>query len=79
MEPGIPLLRDLVVLVAVAIPVVILMNRLRVPTLVGFLLTGIFIGPHALGLVHHLDEVRSSRCRASYAWAASSCAAVQGR
>jgi CPA2 family monovalent cation:H+ antiporter-2 len=59
MEPGIPLLRDLVVLVAVAIPVVILMNRLRVPTLVGFLLTGIFIGPHALGLVHHLDEVRT--------------------
>jgi monovalent cation:H+ antiporter-2, CPA2 family len=59
MEPGIPLLRDLVVLVAVAIPVVILMNRLRVPTLVGFLLTGIFIGPHALGLVHQVDAVRT--------------------
>ena len=55
----IPVLRDLVILVAVAIPVVIIAQRLRVPTVVGFLLTGIAIGPNALGLVAHPDSVAS--------------------
>jgi CPA2 family monovalent cation:H+ antiporter-2 len=54
---SIPFLRDLVVLVAVAIPVVILAHRLRIPTLVGFLLTGIAMGPHALGLVRDIETV----------------------
>jgi len=53
----IPVLRDLVILVAVAIPVVIIAQRLRVPTVVGFLLTGIAIGPNALGLVAQVDSV----------------------
>jgi len=52
------LLRDLVILVAVAIPVVVLAQRLRVPSVVGFLLTGLFIGPHALGLIGDSQEVR---------------------
>jgi CPA2 family monovalent cation:H+ antiporter-2 len=51
------LLRDLVILVAVAIPVVAVAQRLRVPTVVGFLLTGLVIGPHALGLIHQTEEV----------------------
>jgi CPA2 family monovalent cation:H+ antiporter-2 len=55
----IPVLRDLVILVAVAIPVVIIAQRLRVPTVVGFLLTGIAIGPNALGLVARPDSVES--------------------
>jgi len=55
----IPVLRDLVILVAVAIPVVIVAQRLRVPTVVGFLLTGIAIGPNALGLVARPDSVES--------------------
>ena len=55
----IPVLRDLVILVAVAIPVVIIAQRLRVPTVVGFLLTGIAIGPNALGLVAQPDSVSS--------------------
>jgi CPA2 family monovalent cation:H+ antiporter-2 len=46
-----PILRDLVVLVAVAIPVVIIAHRLKIPTIVGFLLTGLAIGPHALALI----------------------------
>jgi CPA2 family monovalent cation:H+ antiporter-2 len=54
---GIPVLRDLVILVAVAIPVVIIAQRLRVPTVVGFLLTGIAIGPNALRLVDQPDSV----------------------
>src|SRR5262245_32459460 len=40
-------------------PVVIIAQRLRVPTVVGFLLTGIAIGPNALGLVARPDSVES--------------------
>ena len=53
----IPILRDLVVLVAVAIPAVMLAHRFRIPTLVGFLFTGILIGPHALGFVRDVHSV----------------------
>ena len=54
---NIPILRDLVILVMVAVPVVLLAHRLRVPSLVGFLLTGVAIGPTALGLVSQLESV----------------------
>jgi len=54
---GIPLLRDLVVLVAVAIPVVLLMHRLRLPTIIGFLVSGVAVGPSALGLVRQVENV----------------------
>jgi CPA2 family monovalent cation:H+ antiporter-2 len=51
------LLRDLVLLVAVAIPVVAVAHRFRIPTVVGFLLTGMAIGPHALGLIGQPESV----------------------
>lgn len=54
---NIPILRDLVILVMFAVPVVLLAHRLRVPSLVGFLLTGVAIGPTALGLVAQLESV----------------------
>lgn len=53
----IPVLRDLVVLVAIAIPAVLLAHKLKIPTLVGFLFTGIVIGPHALGFVRDVHSV----------------------
>lgn len=56
---GIPLLRDLVILVAVAVPVVVLAHRLRIPSVVGFLVSGIAIGPTALGLVHEVQSVET--------------------
>jgi len=55
----IPILRDLVILVAIAIPVVIAAHRLRVPTVVGFLVTGVAIGPHGLRLIAHPDSVNA--------------------
>ena len=51
------LLRDLLILIAVAIPVVALAQRFRVPTVVGFLVTGMVIGPNALGLIHAPESV----------------------
>jgi CPA2 family monovalent cation:H+ antiporter-2 len=55
--PGVPLLRELVILVAVAIPVVIVTHRLKTPAVVGFLLTGMAIGPHGLGLIGRGEAV----------------------
>ncbi len=52
-----PVLRDLVILVVVAIPVVALAHRFKVPTVVGFLLTGIAIGPHGLALIPQPESV----------------------
>ena len=54
---GSPILKDLVLLVLVAIPVAILAHRVRVPSIVAFLLTGMLIGPHALGLIGAGNEV----------------------
>ncbi|MCH8145910.1 MAG: cation:proton antiporter [Gemmatimonadetes bacterium] len=51
------LLRDLVILVAVAIPVVAVAQRLRVPSVVGFLVTGVAIGPHSLGFIQDAASV----------------------
>jgi CPA2 family monovalent cation:H+ antiporter-2 len=51
------LLRDLVLLVAVAIPVVAVAQRLRIPTVAGFLVTGVLIGPHAIGLIRDTEAV----------------------
>src|SRR5689334_17354778 len=55
----IPVLRDLVVIIAVAIPVVALMHRWRIPAIVGFLVAGIAIGPGSLGLVRSPKDVAS--------------------
>ena len=52
-----PILHDLVILVAVAIPVVILAHRLKIPSIVGFLLTGLAIGPYGLRFIGKADAV----------------------
>jgi CPA2 family monovalent cation:H+ antiporter-2 len=52
-----PLLRDLLVLLAAAIPIVFVFQRLNVPTIVGFLIAGVVIGPHGLGLIANVADV----------------------
>ena len=51
------LLRDLVLIYALAVVVAGAFSRLRVPPLVGFLVTGVLIGPHALGWVRGVHDV----------------------
>jgi CPA2 family monovalent cation:H+ antiporter-2 len=53
-----PLLRDLVFLLAASLPVVFVARRLGLPALVGFLLTGILIGPNGLGVVESAERVQ---------------------
>src|SRR3989304_7570521 len=54
---GLPVLRDLVILLAVAIPVAAIAHRVRLPTVVGFLLAGVAIGPHGFALVSRPEAV----------------------
>ena len=53
----IPLLNDIVVIFGLAIVVLFLCHRLRVPAVVGYLLTGIFVGPYGFWLVKAVHEV----------------------
>jgi len=53
------ILRDLVVLFAAALPIVLVFQRLNIPTVVGFLIAGIVIGPHGVGLIAQSAEVES--------------------
>src|SRR5450759_4908860 len=53
-------LRDLAVVLAASFPVLFVCRRLMLPQIVGFLVTGVAIGPHALGWVreaHRVDSV----------------------
>jgi Kef-type K+ transport system membrane component KefB len=52
-------LRDLAVVLAASFPVLFICRRLKVPQVVGFLLTGVAIGPHALGWVREASRVES--------------------
>lgn len=51
------ILKDLVVVFAVALVVVPLLNRIKVPSIAGFIFAGTLVGPHALGLVGNAHEV----------------------
>lgn len=53
----IPLLNDIVIIFALSIAILFICHQLRVPAIVGFLLTGILAGPYGLGLVKAVHEV----------------------
>jgi len=53
----IPLLREIIIIFGLSIAVLLVCHRLRIPAIVGFLLTGIMAGPHGLGLIKAVHEV----------------------
>lgn len=52
-----PLLQDILILLGFSVVVVFVLQRLSLPSILGFLLTGIIIGPYGLSLVNALHEV----------------------
>ncbi|MBW3565148.1 MAG: cation:proton antiporter [Acidobacteria bacterium] len=54
----IPLLFDFVVLLGAATIVILVCFRLKIPALVGFLITGILIGPSGLALISDVESVK---------------------
>lgn len=53
----IPILPDLVSIFCLSIGVLLVCHRVRIPPIVGFLLTGVLCGPTALGLVNDIHAV----------------------
>src|SRR3990172_7189357 len=54
---NIPLLNDILIIVGLALSVSIVFQKLKLPTIVGFLFTGIIGGPHGFGLVKAAHNV----------------------
>jgi monovalent cation:H+ antiporter-2, CPA2 family len=52
------LLSDILVIVGLSVLVLYLCLRVRIPIIVGFLLTGLISGPHGLGLVRDIESVK---------------------
>jgi CPA2 family monovalent cation:H+ antiporter-2 len=51
------ILRDLVVIFGLSVAVLFVFHRIKAPTIVGFLITGILAGPQGLGLIQDVDQV----------------------
>ena len=52
-----PLLQDIVILLGFSVIVVFALQRLRLPSILGFLLTGIIIGPFGFSLIENHEQV----------------------
>lgn len=52
-----PLLQDIVILLVFSVAVVLLLQRLKLPSVLGFLLTGIIIGPFGFSFIENPEQV----------------------
>lgn len=52
-----PLLQDLLVLIGISTLIVLLLKRAKLPSILGFLITGILIGPYSFSLINDSREV----------------------
>ncbi|TPE43143.1 cation:proton antiporter domain-containing protein [Pontibacter mangrovi] len=53
----IPLLSDIVIILGLAVVVILVFQRFKLPTILGFLATGVIAGPHGLSLVHGSHDI----------------------
>jgi monovalent cation:H+ antiporter-2, CPA2 family len=57
MPHNLPLFTDLLILLLASVPITFVCHRLRLPAIVGFMVTGILIGPSAFGLIQDLQAI----------------------
>ncbi|HAK93649.1 MAG TPA: potassium transporter KefB [Planctomycetes bacterium] len=55
-----PLLKNMVVVLSLAVAVLYACHRLRLPAIVGFLITGVLAGPHGLGLLSSAERIATT-------------------
>ena len=53
----IPLLSDVVIILGLAVVVILLFQRFRLPTILGFLMTGVIAGPYGLSLITAVHDI----------------------
>ena len=51
------LLKDIILILFLAVLVILIMSRFRIPPIIGLLLTGVIIGPSALQIVESIPEI----------------------
>src|SRR5256885_363471 len=54
-----PVLKDLAIIFAVSLLVILVFHRFKLPALPGFIVAGVLLGPNALGLVSDVHQVES--------------------
>ena len=52
-----PLLKDILILLGFSVVIVFTLQRLKIPSIIGFLLTGVIIGPYGFSLISAIEEV----------------------
>ena len=52
-----PLLNDMLILLIFSVIIVFVLQRLKLPSIIGFLITGVLIGPYGFSLVNAVEEV----------------------
>ncbi|MEG9326828.1 cation:proton antiporter [Salinimicrobium catena] len=52
-----PLLQDIVILLGFSVVVVFVLQKIRLPSILGFLITGVIIGPYGLSLIENPEQV----------------------
>ena len=57
MPHTIPLLEDLLILLVASLPITFLFNRFRLPTILGFMFTGVLVGPSGLQLIEDAHAI----------------------
>jgi len=51
------IIKDIVLILLVSIPVIVIFNRIQLPSIVGFLIAGMILGPFGFQLITNLDEI----------------------
>src|SRR5260370_21314878 len=54
-----PVLKDLAIIFAVSLLVILVFHRIKLPALPGLIVAGVLLGPNALGLVSDVHQVES--------------------
>ncbi len=52
-----PIIRDVVIILLVSVPIVYLFNKFKIPSIAGFLIAGILIGPFGFRLITDLERI----------------------
>jgi CPA2 family monovalent cation:H+ antiporter-2 len=51
------IIKDIVLILLISIPIIVIFNRMHLPSIVGFLIAGIILGPSALKIISNPDQI----------------------
>ena len=52
-------IKDIVLILLVSIPVIVIFNRIQLPSIVGFLIAGIILGPFGFEVITNYSEIEA--------------------